>query len=76
MAKKAAVKEEYAGHKGPMPGMKVKTPYPKDHKEVKPDELDYFGNKLADLSERINEVELSVSDLTNKIKRVMDRMGL
>ena len=56
--------------------MKVETPYPKDHKEVKPDELDYFGNKLADLSERVNEVELSVSDLTNKIKRVMDRMGL
>ena len=76
MAKKAAVKEKYAGHKGPMPGMKDKTPYPKDHKEVKPDEVDYFGNKLADLSERVNETELSISDLTNKIKRVMDRMGL
>ena len=76
MAKKAAVKEKYAGPKGPMPGMKVETPYPKDHKKAKPDEIDYFGNKLADLSERVNEVELSVSDLTNKIKRVMDRMGL
>ena len=76
MAKKAAVKEKYAGHKGPMPNMKVKTPYPKDHKEIKPDEVDYLGNKLADLSERVNEVELSISDITNKIKRVMDRMGL
>ena len=76
MAKKAAVKEKYAGHKGPMPGIKVKTPYPKDHKEVKPDEIDYFGNKLADLSERVNEVELSISELTNKINRVMGRMGL
>ena len=76
MAKKAAVKEKYAGHKGPMPGIKVKTPYPKDHKEVKPDELDYLGNKLADLSERVNEVDLSIADLANKIKRIMGRMGL
>ena len=77
MAKKEAVKEKYAGRKGPMPRkLKVETPYPKDHKEVKPDELDYLGNKLADLSERINEVELSISDLTGKIARVMNRMGL
>ena len=73
MAKKAAVKEKYAGRKGPMPGIKVETPYPK---EVKPDEIDYLGNKLADLSQRVNEVELSVSDLTNQMKRVMGRMGL
>ena len=76
MAKKAAVKEKYAGHKGPMPGIEVKTPYPNTDKEVKPDELDYLGNKLADLSERVNEVELSISDLANKITRVMGRMGL
>ena len=72
MAKKAAVKEKYAGRKGPMPGMEIKTPPPK---EVKPD-IDYLGNKLADLSERVNEVELSISDLANKIKRIMGRMGL
>ena len=78
MAKKKVEKceEKYAGHKGPIPGMKIETPYPKDHKEVKPDEIDYLGNKLADLSDRVNEVELSVSDLFNKIKRVMGRMGL
>jgi hypothetical protein len=73
MAKKAAVKEKYAGRKGKIPGMEVKTPYPK---EVKPDEIDYLGNKLADLSERVNETELSISDLTNKLKVVMGRMGL
>ena len=71
-----AVKEKYAGHKGPMPGIEVKTPYPNTDKEIKPDELDYLGNKLADLSERVNEVELSISDLANKITRVMGRMGL
>ena len=73
MAKKAAVKEKYAGHKGKMPGMEVKTPYPKG---VKSDEINDLGNKLADLSQRVNEVELSVSDLTNQMKRVMGRMGL
>ena len=76
MAKKAAVKEKYAGRKGPIPGMEIKMP--PLSKEVKPDicTIDYLGNKLADLSERVNEVELSISDLTGKIKRVMDRMGL
>ena len=73
MAKKAAVKEKYSGRKGPMPGMEIKMP--PLSKEVKPD-IDYLGNKLADLSERVNEVELSISDLANKIKRVMGRMGL
>ena len=72
MAKKV-VKEKYAGHKGPMPGMEIKMP--PLSKEAKPD-IDYLGNKLADLSERVNEVELSITDLANKIKRVMGRMGL
>ena len=73
MAKKEAVKEKYAGHKGPIPGMEIKMP--PLSKEVKPD-VNYLGNKLADLSERVNEVELSIADLTNKISRVMGRMGL
>ena len=72
MAKKA-VKEKYSGRNGPMPGMEIKMP--PLSKEVKPD-VDYLGNKLADLSERVNEVELSIADLTNKINRVMGRMGL
>ena len=73
MAKKPTVKEKYAGRKGPMPGMEIKMP--PLSKEVKPD-VDYLGNKLADLSERVNEVELSISDLAGKIKRIMGRMGL
>ena len=74
MAKKTIVKEKYEGRKGPMPGLKVKTPYPKDHKETK--EVDYLGNKLADLGERVNEVELSIESLRLGLKRVMNRMGL
>ena len=73
MAKKTIVKEKYAGHKGSMPGMEIKTPRPS---KIKPDELDYLGNKLADLGERVNEVELSIESLRQDIKRVMGRMGL
>ena len=79
MAKKAVVKEKYAGHKGPMPGIKVETPYPKDHKKEQPPfhrDIEFLGKALADMSDRVNEVELSISDLTNKIKVVMGRMGL
>ena len=76
MAKKAAVKEKYAGPKGPMPGIEVKTPYPKEVKVSMGEDLEYLGNKLADLSQRVNEVELSISDLANKISKVMGRMGL
>ena len=73
MAKKATVKEKYAGHKGPMPGMKVETPYPEG---VKKSDVDFIGKELAKLSERLNEVELSVSDIAVKLKVVTGRMGL
>ena len=74
MAKKAAVKEKYSGHNGKFPSsMEVKTPYPE---KVKKSEVDFIGGELAKLSERINEIELSVSDLTVKLKVVTGRMGL
>jgi len=72
MAKKTAVKEKYAGPKGKM-GIAVETPYPKGAKKS---DVDFIGGELAKLSERINEVELSVSDLTVKLKVVTGRMGL
>jgi len=73
MAKKTAVKEEiYAGPKGSM-GIEVKTPYPKG---VKKSDIDFIGGELAKLSERLNEVELSISDFTTKLKVVTGRMGL
>jgi hypothetical protein len=55
--------------------LEVKTPYPNEAK-VKKDDINYLGNKLADLSDRINEVELSMESLGRDIKRVMGRMGL
>ena len=74
MAKKTAVKEEvYAGPKGRIPSMEVKTPYPEG---VKKSDVDFIGKELAKLSERLNEVELSVSDINVKLKVVTGRMGL
>ena len=71
MAKKTAVKEKYAGPKGPM---KIETPPPT--KETKSDEIKYLGNKLADLSERVNELELSLEQIRLKVGVVSGRMGL
>ena len=73
MAKKTEVKEKYAGPKVKFPGMEIKTPYPE---VVKKSDVDFIGGELAKISERVNEVELSVSDLSNKLKVVMGRMGL
>ena len=73
MAKKAAVKEKYAGHKGPMPGMKIETPYPK---EVKKSDVDFIGDELVKLTNRVNELELSLEEMRLKVKVVSGRMGL
>ena len=73
MAKKTAVKEKYAGHKGPMPGIEVKTPYPKKTKET---DVDFIGNELVKLTNRVNELELSLEEMRLKVKVVSGRMGL
>ncbi len=74
MAKKATVEkceEKYAGPK--YKGMKVETPYPKG---VKKSDVDFIGGELAKVSERLNEAELSIADLTTKLTKVLGRMGL
>ena len=73
MAKKAAVKEKYAGHKEPMPSMKVKTPYPKEHKKS---DVDFIGNELVKLTDTVNELELSLEQMRLKVERVSGRMGI
>ena len=77
MAKKAAVKEKYAGHKGSMPGMEIKTPLPK--KETSTGlarDTQFLGEALVKETNRINELELSIESLRLDLKRVMGRMGL
>ena len=57
--------------------LEIKTPYPKEEKKRnQKSDVDFIGGELAKISERLNEVELSVSDLANKLKVVMGRMGL
>jgi len=78
MAKKAAVKEKYAGPKGPM-GMEVKTPLPDKKKETSKDlvkDTQFLGESLVKEANRINELELSIESLRLDLKRVMNRMGL
>ena len=70
MAKKVEVKEGYAGRKGPMT---VKTPYPKEHKKY---HVDFIGNELVKLTNRVNELELTLETMRLDLKRVSGRMGL
>ena len=64
MAKKAAVKEK---------SMKVETPYPKEKKKS---DVDFIGNELVKLTNRVNELELSLESMRLMIKKVSGRMGL
>ena len=53
--------------------LKVETPYPKDHKKA---DVDFIGEELVKLSNRLNEIELSVNDMSTQLKQVRSRMGL
>ena len=56
--------------------MKVETPSPTKVKDVIERDVLFIGDQLATISDRLNEAELSINDLTIKINRVMGRMGL
>ena len=53
--------------------LEVKTPYPKEKKK---DDVDYIGGELVKLSNRLNELELSLEEMRLKVKIVSGRMGL
>jgi len=53
--------------------MVIETPYPSKEKK---DDVEFIGNELANVSNRVNELELSIESLRQKIERVMGRMGL
>tara|TARA_R110000824_G_scaffold58526_1_gene158111 strand:- start:13545 stop:13787 length:243 start_codon:yes stop_codon:yes gene_type:complete len=80
MAKKEAVKEKYAGHKGPLPGMEIKMPsLPDKKKETStglPRDIQFLGEALVKETNRINELELSIESMRLDLKRIMNRMGL
>ena len=60
--------------------LEIKTPYPKDVKKHDPmatkKDVDFVGEELVKLSNRINELELNVNDMNAKVKQVSNRMGL
>jgi len=68
----AKTKEKIAKKKEPL---EVKTPYPKEE-EKKTSDVDFIGEELVKLSNRINELELSLNDMNIKLKQVSGRMGL
>ena len=55
--------------------IEVKTPYPKEEK-VKQSNDSHWGEKMVKLQDRVNELELTVNDMHNKLKVVTGRMGL
>ena len=78
MAKKAKV------------GIEVETPYPPEHYEVAKKsaakkkkeqpplhrDVNFIGNELVKLTNRVNELELSLEEMRLKVKTVSGRMGL
>ena len=66
----AKTKEKIVKKKEPL---EVKTPYPE---EKKTSDVDFIGEELVKLSNRINELELSLNDMDIKLKQVSGRMGL
>ena len=53
--------------------IEVRTPYPKEHKK---DDVNFIGEELVKLTNRVNELELSLETMRLTVKRVADRMGL
>ena len=66
----AKTKEKIVKKKEPL---EVKTPYPE---EKKTSDVDFIGEELVKLSNRINELELSLNDMDTKLKQISGRMGL
>ena len=56
--------------------MVIENPPPPKKRKSTIDDIDFIGNELANVSTRVNELELSIEDMRSGLKRVMDRMGL
>ena len=54
----------------------VENPPPPKKKPSQKDDVKYIGNEMVKLSDRINEIELSMESIRQDLKRVMNRMGL
>ena len=54
-------------------GTVIETPYPKEYKKS---DVDFVGNELVKLTNRVNELELSLESMRLQINKVTGRMGL
>tara|TARA_Y100000310_G_scaffold268614_1_gene281298 strand:+ start:260 stop:481 length:222 start_codon:yes stop_codon:yes gene_type:complete len=64
-------------NKKPDASLKIETPYPEGEKaKQQKSDTDYWGEKMVKLQDRINELELSLNDISVKLKVVTGRMGL
>ena len=60
---------EYYSNLGKLPALEKK-----DSEEKK--DSDYWGEKMVKLQDRVNELELSLSHIDNKLKKVAGRLGI
>ena len=57
--------------------LKIETPYPKEEKKIRQKtDIDYWGEKMVKLQDRINELELTVNDMHLKLGKVAGRLGM
>ena len=55
----------------------IDTPYPKEEKKKqKKSDVDFWGEKMVKLQDRVNELELTVSDMHLKLGKVANRLGI
>ena len=54
--------------------LEIKTPYPKEVK--KESDIEYWAEKMLGLQNRVNELELTISEMHSKLKQVTGRMGI
>jgi len=55
----------------------IDTPYPKEEKKKqKKSDVDFWGEKMVKLQDRVNELELTVSDMHVKLNMVAGRLGV
>jgi len=56
--------------------MVIENPPPPKKRKSTADDIDFIGNELANVSTRVNELELSIESLRLDIKKALHRLGL
>jgi hypothetical protein len=57
--------------------LEIETPYPEEEKKKqKKSDIDFWGEKMVKLQDRVNELELSINDMNLKLGKVASRLGM